>query len=158
MSATDSEIDQFDRRIIEHLARDGRISVAELARRIGLSKTPCQARMNRLIKAGYIRGFHADIDPERLGLDHIAFVEVKLRDTSEAALSEFNRAVAGIVEIEQCHMIAGAFDYLLKVRTRDIRGYRQVLGETISALPHVESTSTHVSMESVKETGFSPRR
>jgi Lrp/AsnC family leucine-responsive transcriptional regulator len=158
MSSDNSEIDQFDRKILSLLSRDGRMSVSELARRIGLSKTPAQLRMNRLIKNGYIRGFRAEVDPERLGLDHIAFVEVKLRDTSEQALSEFNKAVRDIPAIEQCHMIAGAFDYLLKVRTRDIKGYRQVLGERISALPHVASTSTHVSMQSVKESGFTPAR
>lgn len=158
MKDIDSEIDQFDRKILNLLSRDGRMSVSELARRIGLSKTPAQVRMNRLVEHGYIRGFRAEVDPERLGLDHIAFVEVKLRDTSETALSEFNTAVRGIPAIEQCHMIAGAFDYLLKVRTRDIKGYRQVLGERISSLPHVASTSTHVSMQSVKESGFTPAR
>jgi len=158
MDDNNSEIDQLDRKILGCLSRDGRMSVSELARQIGLSKTPAQIRLNRLIEKGYIRGFHAEIDPARLGQDHIAFVEVKLRDTSEAALSEFNLAVRQIPAIEQCHMIAGAFDYLLKVRTRDIKGYRQVLGEQISALPFVASTSTHVSMQSVKEAGFTPAR
>ena len=80
----------------------------------------------------------------------MAFVEVRLSDTREAALGAFDAAVQKVPEIESCHMIAGAFDYLLKVRTRDVRHYRRVLGEVISTLPHVAGTSTHVSMDAVK--------
>jgi Lrp/AsnC family leucine-responsive transcriptional regulator len=86
-----------------------------------------------------------------MGLGHVTFVEVRLSDTRESALRAFNAAIQSVPEIEQCHMIAGAFDYLLKVRSRDIDAYRRVLGEVISALPHVASTSTHVSMEAVKD-------
>jgi len=149
--AEDKPIDRTDRRILDELARDGRLSVTELARRVGLSKSPAQVRLRRLQAAGYILGFRAVIDLARLGRDHVAFVEVKLGDTTEPALRAFNEAVRAIPEIEQCHMIAGAFDYLLKVRTTDIASYRQVLGERISQLPHVASTSTHVSMQAVKD-------
>lgn len=145
------DIDQFDRRIIDLLREDGRLSVAELARRVGLSKTPCQVRLRRLIDQGYIRGFRAIVDPARLGLDYIAFTEVKLSDTREAALEDFRRAVLRIREVEECHMIASSFDYLLKVRTADIRKYREVLGERISNLPHVASTSTFVAMETIRD-------
>ena len=84
-------------------------------------------------------------------MDHIAFAEVKLSDTREKALEEFNAGVRLIPEVEECHMIAGNFDYLLKVRTEDIRRYRTVLGEKISSLPHVASTSTFVAMQSVRD-------
>lgn len=155
------EIDRFDRAILRELSTNGRMSITDLAEKVGLSKSPCQVRFKRLQERGYIRGFRAVLDPVRLGLDHIAFVEVRLTDTTEAALQAFNAAVQRVPEIEQCHMIAGAFDYLLKVRTKDIRAYREVLGDTISALPHVASTSTHVSMEAVKDDGGvwpAPRR
>ena len=145
------QLDPFDRRIIETLRADGRLSIAELARRVGLSKTPCQVRLRRLLDQGYILGFRAIVDPTRLGLDHIAFTEVKLSDTREAALDEFRRAVLRIPEVEECHMIASSFDYLLKVRTADIRRYREVLGERISALPHVANTSTFVAMETIRD-------
>lgn len=145
------QLDQHDRKILEILAAEGRLPVTELAARIGLSKTPCQARLKRLIAGGYITGFHARLDAARLGLDHVAFVEVKLSDTREPALEAFNAAVRAMPEIEQCHMIAGSFDYLLKVRTHDIHAYRHVLGERISMLPHVAATSTHVAMEAVKD-------
>jgi len=100
----------------------------------------------------YILGFRAIFDPVKMGKEHVAFAEVKLSDTREAALRAFNEAVQKVPEIEQCHMIAGSFDYLLKVRTSEITDYRRVLGESISTLPGVESTSTFVSMQSIKDT------
>ena len=147
----DSEIDLFDRKIIDALREDGRMTVTDLAARVGLSKSPCQVRLRRLIDRGYILGFRAVVDPVKLGLDHVAFTEVKLSDTREAALEEFRRAVLRIREVEECHMIASSFDYLLKVRTTDIRRYREVLGERISSLPHVASTSTFVAMETIRD-------
>lgn len=144
-------LDRFDQAIVRVMATDGRISVTELANRIGLSKSPTQTRLRRLEEEGVITGYRALLDPVRMGLAHVAFVEVRLSDTREAALRAFNRAVLQVPEIEQCHMIAGGFDYLLKVRTADIVSYRQVLAERVSALPHVASTSTYVTMEAVKE-------
>ena len=149
----ETELDRIDRRIVEALGRDGRMPVTALAAQVGLTKTPCQARLKRLIEAGVITGFRAVVDPRRIGREHVAFVEVKLSDTTERALAAFNAAVAVLTEVEQCHMIAGPFDYLLKVRTRDIASYRRALGERISALPHVANTSTYVSMEAVKDAG-----
>jgi Lrp/AsnC family leucine-responsive transcriptional regulator len=145
------DLDSIDRKIIAALRRDGRMTVTDLAREVGLSKTPCQARLRRLIDSGVIRGFRAVVDPATLGLDHVAFTEVKLSDTREEALSAFNAAVRQLPEVEECHMIASSFDYLLKVRTADVRRYRIVLGEKISSLPHVASTSTFVAMETVKD-------
>jgi Lrp/AsnC family leucine-responsive transcriptional regulator len=148
-------LDRIDRAILRVLSGDGRISTTVLADRVGLSKTPVAARIRRLEAAGVITGYAAQLSARKLGLDHVAFVEVRLSDTREAALSAFNAAVRKLPEVEECYMIAASFDYLMKVRTRDIAEYRRVLGETISALPHVASTSTFVSMESVKEPGIS---
>ena len=145
------DLDRFDSAILRVLSTEGRISATELARRIGLSKSPTQARLKRLEDAGVITGYRALLDPIRMGLAHVAFVEVRLSDTREAALQAFNKAVLAIPEVEQCHMIASRFDYLLKVRTADIQDYRRVLAEQISALPHAASTSTYVAMEAVKE-------
>lgn len=145
------DLDDADRKIVAVLAEDGRISLTELARRVGLSKTPCQVRLRRLIASRVIRGFRAIVDPARMGLDHVAFAEVKLSDTREQALRDFNEAVRRIPEVEECHMIASSFDYLLKVRTADIRKYRIVLGESISSLPYVANTSTFVAMETVRD-------
>lgn len=130
------------------------MSITDLAKEIGLSKSPTQARLRRLEAEGVIAGYRAMLDPVRLGLDHVAFVEVKLDDTREAALKAFNKAVVQMPEVEQAHMMASNFDYLLKVRTTNMSAYRTVLGEKISALPHVSSTSTFVVMEAVKEFGL----
>ena len=147
------DLDGYDRAILKTLERNGRITVTELAERVGLSKTPCQIRMKRLEARGYIRGYAAVMDYGLLDTNHIAFVQVRLTDTRAAALQAFNEAVADVTEIEECHMMAASFDYILKVRTRDIASYRTVLGETISELPYVASTSTFVCMEAVKEHG-----
>ena len=110
--------------------------------------------MKRLQDNKFILGFRAVLNPQKLGQQHVAFTEVKLSDTRENALNAFNEAVQSIPEIEQCHMIAGAYDYLLKIRTSNIKAYRMVLGETISKLPYVANTSTFVAMESVKDYSF----
>lgn len=145
------ELDGFDRAILEVMARDARVSVTELARRVGLSKSPVQARLKRLEASGVIKGYRALLDPIRLGLAHVAFVEVRMVDTREVTLARFNAAIAQVPEIEQAHLIAGNFDYLLKVRTADMGSYRRVLAEQISTLPGVASTSTFVAMEAIKE-------
>ena len=154
MEEKNSEIDRIDNRIIDALVENGRISITELSEKVGLSKTPCQLRLKRLMNEGYITGFRAVLNPAKMGLEHIAFAEVKLSDTREEALRAFNTAVKKIREVEECHMIASSFDYLLKVRTSDIKRYRIVLGEKISALPYVESTSTFVVMQNVVDSGF----
>ena len=149
----DVSLDRLDRRILSILASDGRISMTALGQEVGLSKTPVTARVRRLEALGVITGYRAELSAKKLELEHVAFLEIKLSDTREQSLRDFNSAVRKIVEIEACHLVAGGFDYLLKVRTSDISSYRRVLGEQISQLPHVASTSTYVSMESVLDTG-----
>ena len=145
------DLDQFDIKILDILATDGRLPVTELSKRVGLSKTPCQNRLNKLVKSGAIVGFRAVVNPHVLDRGHITFVEVKLSDTREVALKAFDAAARSVAQIEECHMIAGSFDYLLKVRSRDIKDYRAVLGDVISSLPHVANTATHVVMEPIKD-------
>lgn len=146
-----TELDAFDNKILTLLANEGRLTITELANRVGLSTSPCQVRLKRLIDDGYILGFRAQLNPGKMEMEHIAFTMVKLSNTTEQGLKDFNREVLKIPEVETCHMTAASFDYLLKVRTRDIQAYRRVLGESISTLPHVASTSTYVAMESVKD-------
>ncbi|MEO0413278.1 MAG: Lrp/AsnC family transcriptional regulator [Pseudomonadota bacterium] len=146
-----SQLDQYDMKILKVVSSNGRIPVTKLAEEVGLSKTPCQVRLKRLQSEGYIRGFQAVLNYDMLGLNHVAFTKVKLSNTAEASLERFNAAVRTITEVEQCYMIAADFDYLIKVRTRDIRAFRRVLGEEISTLPNVASSSTFIAMEAVKE-------
>jgi Lrp/AsnC family leucine-responsive transcriptional regulator len=147
-------LDRTDLKIISELQKNARITVTELASRVGLSKTPCQVRLRRLETEGYITGYTVLVNQSKLGRNHIAFCQVTLNSTSSKALAAFNEAVCKIAEVEQCHMIAGGFDYLLKIRTKDMASYRAVLGEEVSALPHVLQTTTFVVMENVKDVGL----
>jgi len=149
----EASLDRIDRAILDELSHNARISMTELGQKVGLSKTPVTARVKRLEAEGVITGYRAELSAGKLGREHVAFLEVRLSDTREATLAAFNAAVRKIAEVEACHLVAGGFDYLLKVRTRDIADYRRVLGESISALPHVASTATFVSMESVRDGG-----
>ncbi len=144
-------IDKIDKEILKLLAKNGRIKLSDLAKEVNLSISPCQARIKKLEDKKYILGYHARVNFEQLEKAHIAFVQVVLSDTRANALNNFNIEVNKLDSIEQCHMIAGSFDYLLKVRTKNIKEYRILLSEKISSLPNVSSTSTFVSMESVKD-------
>ena len=144
-------IDKIDKQLIGLLAKNGRATLNELAKEVNLSVSPCQARIKKLEERKYILGYHAQINFLQLEKAHIAFVQVSLSNTQAKALEEFNIEVGKLEAIEQCHMIAGGFDYLLKVRTSDINSYRILLSEKISSLPYVASTSTFVSMQNIKE-------
>ena len=144
-----TSIDNFDHKILRLLQGDGRMTITELSNKIGLSKTPCLKRIKKLETAGYIKGYKAIIDHELVKNNHIAFVQIKMDDTKTNALNAFNRAIKEIPEVEQCHMIASNFDYLLKVRTENMESYRKVLGEKISSLPNVQHSSTFVVMEEI---------
>ena len=144
-------MDRFNKKILEILANEGRLPITHLAERVGISKSPCQARVKKLEDEGYIVGYKAQLSYAKLGQELVAYVQVTMSDTREAALSAFDKAVLDLPEVEECYMIAGGFDYLLKIRTTDMQTYRRVLGESISSLPHVASSSTFVSMQAVKE-------
>lgn len=143
------KLDKIDRNILKSMQRDGRMSITELSEVVGLSKTPCTERVKRLEKSGLIKGYRAELDADELGLPYITFVQVSLERTTTDALESFNQAVGRIAEVESCHMVAGGFDYLLKIRTRDMAHYRTVLGDSIGALPGVVSTHTYPVMQTV---------
>ena len=149
-------LDPIDHAILDALVENARIPIAELSRRVGLSKTPVALRIRAMEEMGLITGYRAMLSPIRLGLIHVTYVEVKLNDTRQKALEQFNAAVREIPEVEECYMIAGGFDYLLKVRSRDMADYRRIMAEKLSALPHVASTSSYVAMEAVIEQGIAP--
>ena len=146
-----SLLDRFNMKILEELSHNGRIPVSQLAKLVGISKSPCQARVKKLEQEGYIKGYKAILDHSKMGQEHVAFAQVSMSDTRAHALEAFNEAVKTVPEVEECYMIASSFDYLVKIRTNNINAYRKVLGESLSSLPHVASTSTFVSMQAVKE-------
>ncbi len=145
-----SEIDRVDRRILEAVQRDGRIATVELAERIGLSPTATSDRLKRLIREGYVTGFSARIDPARLGLNLLVFIEVSLDKTTPDIFVRFAEAVRRAPQVLECHMVAGGFDYLVKARVADMPAYRRFLGETLLTLPGVTETRTYPVMEEVK--------
>ncbi|GIU25221.1 MULTISPECIES: leucine-responsive transcriptional regulator Lrp [unclassified Shewanella] len=146
------DLDRIDRNILNELQIDGRISNVELSKRVGLSPTPCLERVKRLEKQGYIKGYTALVNPHYLGASLLVFVEITLnRDTAEV-FDKFNKAVQLLDDIQECHLVSGDFDYLLKTRVSDMSAYRRLLGETLLKLPAVSDTRTYVVMEEVKQT------
>jgi Lrp/AsnC family transcriptional regulator, leucine-responsive regulatory protein len=154
-SSVDSEerpLDRIDRRILSRLQHDGRTSVSQLAREVHLSVTPTLERVRKLEAAGYIDGYFARLSARKLGLGLVAYVEVLLDRTTRDAFERFKAAMQAYDEVMECHMVAGGFDYLLKVRVKDMEGYRSFLGDRIASLPGVQQTHTYFVMEEVKST------
>ena len=143
--------DAIDIAILDALQRDGRLSNVALAKAVGLSPTPCAERVRALEAAGIISGYTTNLDPERLDLGLLVFIEIAIDRTSEDAFDQFRKAMLGIAQVQECHMVAGGFDYLLKVRVRDMAAYRAFLGEVLSKVPGIRETHTYAVMESVKE-------
>src|SRR5688572_24309157 len=127
MSTREPKLDGIDGKILDILQRDGRVTNVELARRVHLSPTPCFERVRRLEQSGYIERYVAQLNPRKLGLGLLAFIEVSLDKTNPNAFDRFRLAVADMPEVQECHMVAGGFDYLLKVRVADMETYRGFL-------------------------------
>ena len=151
-----TELDRIDRRILAELQVDGRISNAELAQRVGLAPTSMSDRFRRLQKNGYIRGFSAQLDPQRLGFGLLVFVEVLLDKTTPDVFAKFAQSVRKAPEVLECHMVAGGFDYLVKTRVADMTAYRAFLADVLLSLPGVRETHTFAVMEEVKNSAALP--
>jgi len=146
------DLDRIDQRILEELEADGRLSIVELATRVNLTNTPCSERVKRLERTGYIVGYRAVLNMDQLGLSHLTIVQVSLAASAgDNSLDNFNVAVRRIPEVENCLMVAGSFDYLLTIRTRDIAHFRNVLGDKVNKLPGILQTNSFAVMEIVKE-------
>lgn len=145
-------IDAVDLRLIDVLQDDGRITNQDLARRCGLSPAACHDRVRRLRERGVIRSTVALIDPGALGCGLLIFVEVVLDRTTNDAFRAFADQVRSIPEIQECHMVAGGFDYLIKARVSDMAAYRAFLGNILASVPGVRETRTYAVLEQVKET------
>lgn len=149
----DSDIlDRIDRKILATLQKEARIANVDLAQRVNLSPTPCLERVKRLEKSGYILQYAAHLNPNKLNASLVAYIEVSLENTTSDDLDQFNQAVLSLVEVMECSMVAGGFDYLIKIRVADMMGYRQFLGEKLAAIAGVRETRTYVVMEEVKNT------
>ena len=149
--ATDADLDRNDRRILQVLQEDGRISNLKLAEAVTLSPTAVLARVQRLTREGYILGYEAKLNPALLGAGLLVFVEVMLDRTTPNVFDQFKAAVLVHPEILECHMVAGGFDYLLKTRVADMEAYRNFAGTVLWQLPGVRETRTYAVMEEVKD-------
>lgn len=147
---TPKHIDKLDRAILSVLQVDGRISNVELAKQIGLSPSPCLERVKRLEQQGYITGYSASVDPMKLGAAMLVFVEISLSKTSPDIFADFSAAVQQQDDIQECHLVSGNFDFLLKTRVADMASYRKLLGDTLLQLPGVRESRSYVVMEEVK--------
>lgn len=148
----ENKMDEVDLRILRLLQEDGRITNQELAKRCGMSPATCFERTKRLRAAGVIRGFTALLDPMHLGRSLLIFIEVILDRTTDDVFTAFAGHVRGVPDVLECHMVAGGFDYLLKVRVSDMVAYRQFLGEILASMPGVRETRTYAVLEEVKQT------
>ena len=146
------DIDRIDRKILNVLQGDGRISNLKLAEAVALSPTAVLARVQRLTRDGYILGYEARLNPMKLGAGMMVFVEVLLDRTTPNVFEAFKAAVQVRSEIMECHMVAGGFDYLLKTRMADMQAYREFAGTVLWQLPGVRETRTYAVMEEVKST------
>lgn len=151
-----SSLDAADLRILRILQGDGRITNQALAAAAGLSAAACFERVKRLRAGGVIERFAAHVSPARLGLSLLVFIEVLLDRTTDDAFAAFAAHVRAVPEVLECHMVAGGFDYLLKVRVSDMTAYRAFLGGHLAAMPGVRETRTYAVLESVKDTTALP--
>lgn len=144
-------IDRIDRRILRTLQDDGRISITDLAERVGLSATPCSERVKRLERDGFITGYHARLSPQALGQSLLVFVEIRLSAKSGQIFEEFKREVLKLPSVLECHLVSGDFDYLIKARIPEMNAYRRLLGDMLLGLPGARESKSYVVMEEIKE-------
>ncbi|MBP8287697.1 MAG: Lrp/AsnC ligand binding domain-containing protein [Rhodoferax sp.] len=146
------QLDRIDRKILQALQEDGRLSNLKLAETVALSPTAVLARVQRLSREGFILGYEARLNADKLGAGLMVFVEVLLDKTTPNIFEAFKAAVQVRPEIMECHMVAGGFDYLLKTRMADMNAYREFAGTVLWQLPGVRETRTYAVMEEVKNT------
>ncbi|MBN2690711.1 MAG: winged helix-turn-helix transcriptional regulator [Burkholderiaceae bacterium] len=150
------ELDRIDRRILDILQRDGRISMTELAGEVGLSASPCTERVKRMERAGVVSGYFARVNPEALGKTLLVFVEIKLSTKSGDVFDAVRKELLHMPEVMECHLVSGSFDYLVKFRLRGMKEYRHLLGDILKRLPVSAESHSYVVMEEIKDSLFLP--
>lgn len=145
-------LDKLDRHILRILQEEGRISMKDLGERVGLSVTPCIERVKRMERDGVISGYYARVDPAAVGATLLVFVEITLNQKSAGAFDQFRREVLRIPEVQECHLVSGDFDYLIKARIHEMAEYRKLLGDMLLELPGAAQSKSYVVMEEIKET------
>jgi len=144
------KLDKIDRRILSDLQANGRITNVELAKRAGISAPPCLRRVRALEKAGFVRGYHADIDAKALGYNVTVFAQVGLSSQAESDLEAFEGMVRGWAEVRECHMLAGEADFLLKIVAFDWDAYQEFLTTKLTPAPNVSHVKSALSIRTSK--------
>jgi DNA-binding Lrp family transcriptional regulator len=147
---TKVKLDAIDRRILDHLQQDGRMTNVELARRVGISAPPCLRRVRALEDAGYIRGYHAALDPGALGFEVTVFALVRLHSQAEADLVAFEERVRSWPLVRECFMLNGEIDFILKVVARDLSEFQGFLTGELTPAPNVASVKTSFTIRAAK--------
>lgn len=150
------KLDRIDRNILIELQQNGRLSNIDLSKEVGLSPTPCLERVKRLEADNFITGYKATLNPELLDAALLVFVEITLTKTSPDVFNDFSTAALDLEVIQECHLVSGDFDFLLKTRVKDMAAYRELLGDTLLRLPAVSESRTYVVMEEVKSNNVLP--
>lgn len=149
-------LDKFDIHILQELQADGRLTNAELASRVGLSAAPCWRRVRALEEAGYIRGYRADIDREKVGLGVLAFVRLDADRNHGDVTRQLEKAIRAIPEVVSCHYISGSGTFELQVVSRDLHHFSQFTREVLLNLPNVKDLHTSFSLGEVKSSASLP--
>jgi len=150
------EIDDTDRRILKALQKAGRLSNADLAEAINLSPSACHRRVQRLESEGIIKDYVALLDPRKIDRKATVFVEITLSGQADAVLDGFERAVALIPDVLECHLMAGTADYLLKVVASDTDDFARIHRQSLSRLPHVSQMQSSFALRTVFKTTAMP--
>lgn len=146
-----TKLDEIDRKILAELQADGRMTNVELARRVGISAPPCLRRVRTLEEQGYIRGYHAVVDPRELGFEVQVFAMVGLAHQAEADLSAFEAKCISWPLVRECHMLNGEVDFILKCVAPDLRTFQNFLTEQLTAAPNVASVKTSLVIRGAKD-------
>ena len=145
-------LDKYDRNILNVLQGDGRISFTDLGKKVGLTTTPCIERVRKLERAGLIKGYSARLSAQKLDAGLVVFVQISLDRTSKQTFEDFRRAIKNLSSVQECYLVTGSFDFLVKARVKDMAAYRDLLEGEILALPGVKESTSIAAMETVKET------
>ena len=145
-----ANLDDIDRRLLAELQAEGRVTNVELAQRVGLTAPPCLRRVRGLEEDGVIRGYHADLDPSKLGFAITVFAMVSLKSQAESDLREFEDHVARLAPVRECHMLNGEIDFILKIVARDLQEFQEFLTTSLTTAPHVAGVKTSLTIRTSK--------
>ncbi len=145
------KLDDVDHQILHDLQEDGRMTNVDLAKRAGISAPPCLRRVRRLEEQGLIRGYHADLDPSKLGFAITVFAMVSLKSQAEASLREFEEHMRELPEVRECHMLNGEIDFILKIVSKDLQSFQEFLTGKLTPAPNVESVKTSLTIRTAKQ-------